>query len=193
MSTIDLRNKNELVQNEIRSEEKNAFRYAVSLIPAQTQFANSARSDVHDMSMFEAGLKNGTIKNINASDDLGWTFLHYAAARNNADAIKFLINHGADMEQKNREDKTPLFIATIMENLDAIKELVKFGANCDVRDVDGYHLLFVAEKKKMKEISDILQIDARKETVDIYENPKFEKMYRIELQKTLQSLKIKTK
>ena len=163
--------------------EKDFFKYGVSLIPANVTYAHSARNDVHDMSLFEKALNDKIIKDINASDNLGWTFLHYAAARNNPDAIDFLVKHGADIELKNRESETALYLATIMENIDAIKELVKLGANIDTRNSIGNHVLFIVEHLRNNEIKNILQLEKNKETMDIYNNPKFDNLYKIRLRK----------
>ena len=90
-----------------------SFRSIVSLIPSKTNFSSSARADLKDLSQFKNAINNGTIK-INAKDELDWTFLHYAAARNNAEAIEFLIKKGAKTEITNSDGETPLFIATIL-------------------------------------------------------------------------------
>ena len=60
----------------------------------------------------------------------------------------------------------------------------------DVRDIDGYHLLTFAERRS-QEIKDILDIDAWKKEIDIYANPKFDKLYK--LQMTMELKKLKTK
>ena len=152
--------------------ESISFRYITSLIPAKTNFSNSAKADVKDMSQFENALKTGLVKNINASDDLGWTFLHYASARNNPEAIDFLVKNGANTEIKNSDGETPLFIATVLESVDAIKSLVKMGANVDIRNSLGDHILYIVDHMKNQEVKNALQLELRKKTIDIYSNPK---------------------
>ena len=148
------------------------FRSIASLIPAKTIFSNSARLDVKDMSQFENALKTGLVKNINASDDLGWTFLHYASARNNAEAIAFLIKNGANTEITNSDGETPLFVATVLENVEAIRTLVKLGANVDIRNSSGDHILYIVDHMKNQEVKNALQLELKKKTIDIYSNPK---------------------
>ncbi len=169
--------------------DNSLFKSAVSLIPTKVTFANTAKTDVVDMSLFEKNLNNGLISDINASDDLKWTFLHYAAARNNPEAIKFLVEHGANMEKKNDEGETPLFVATVMENLAAIKALVQLGANINVKNNFGTHLLFLAEKIKNVDINNVLNLEENKKIINIYDNPKFTKIYDINKEKLAREIK----
>lgn len=175
---------------ENKDTKNNSFRTFSSLIPnAQSMFATSARDDVLDMSEFDKNVKSGAIK-INDADPHGWSYLHYAAARDNAEAIEYLLKHGANIEAKTDDERTPLYLSVVLGNLTAIKTLLKFGANVDVRDIDGYHLLTFAERRS-QEIKDILDIDAWKKEIDIYANPKFDKLYK--LQMTMELKKLKTK
>lgn len=57
--------------------------------------------------------KNGA--NINAElkrkSALGWTALHYAASNGDAELVKFLIKHGANVNKATGEGSSPLFLA----------------------------------------------------------------------------------
>ncbi len=175
---------------ENKDTKNNPFRIFSSLIPnAQSMFATSARVDVLDMSEFDKNVKSGAIK-INDADPRGWSYLHYAAARDNAEAIEYLLKHGANIEAKTYDGRTPLYLSVVLENLTAIKTLLKFGANVDVRDIDGYHLLAFAERRS-QEIKDILDIDAWKKEIDIYANPKFDRLYKLQMTMELEKLKTK--
>ncbi|MCR5506806.1 MAG: ankyrin repeat domain-containing protein [bacterium] len=167
------------------------FKTFVSLIPSNVSFSTSARSDVKDMSLFKKNFENGNIKDINASDVNGWTFLHYAAIRDNSEAIRFLVNHGANMELKTSEEKTPLYLAAIMENIEAVKTLVELGANIDVRDSLGNHLLYNVEHKHNDKLKEILKLEEMKKVININENPKFERIYKQNLLKLMKENKLR--
>ncbi len=157
---------------ETSTGERISFRSLVSLIPSYTSFSNSARTDLTDLSLFEKAFYSGAIKNINMADELGWTFLHYAAARNNAEAVKFLIQKGAKKEITNSDGDTPLLVATVLESVAAIKALVAYGANVDVRNESGDHLLYIVDHMRNQAVKDALQLEERKKFIDIYSNPK---------------------
>ncbi len=57
----------------------------------------------------EALLNKG--ENVNGANAQGNTALHYAVATNNADMVKLLLKHNADMNAKNNKDWSPLSIA----------------------------------------------------------------------------------
>ncbi|MBR1545014.1 MAG: ankyrin repeat domain-containing protein [Alphaproteobacteria bacterium] len=156
---------------------QNSFRNFVSLIPSKVSFSNSARPDIKDMSLFKENYANGSIKNLNTIDAFGWTFLHYAAVRNNSEAIDFLVKHGANMEIKTNDGQTPLYLATIMENIDAVQTLVNLGANIDTRDDSGDHLLYIVKHKHNQKLAEVLKLEEMKAKINFEENPKFEKWY----------------
>jgi len=80
--------------------------------------------------MCELLRKNGV--NINASlsrqSAMGWTALHYAAANGDAELVKYLIKHGANVNKATGEGSTPLFLAKLGEYDDIIKILKNAGA-----------------------------------------------------------------
>lgn len=57
----------------------------------------------------EALLNKG--ENVNGANSQGNTALHYAVATNNADMVKLLLKHNADMNAKNNKGWSPLSIA----------------------------------------------------------------------------------
>ncbi len=155
------------------------FKSICALIPNKHEFyASSAYSENKTLDKFEQKFRNGEIENINASDAFGWTFLHYAVSRNNIEAINFIVKNGGDIELKNEDGETPLFTATVLENLDAMKALIKLGAKIDTRNSLGIHLLYIAEHKKNSEIGNILRLEQKKKTIDIYSNPTIEKIFK---------------
>jgi ankyrin repeat protein len=107
---------------------------------------------------------------INETDSNKWGYLHYAAARNNSEIIDVLLKKGANIEEKNIDGKTPLYIAIMFESLDAIKILLENGANKNVYDNIGHHLLYSAELRKNEEINKLLNLEEEKKSINIYEN-----------------------
>lgn len=57
----------------------------------------------------------GTQNNIkvNARDAYGCTPLHLACEEDRQEIVKFLVENGADLEIKNKEEKTPIDLAPI--------------------------------------------------------------------------------
>ena len=147
------------------------FKSICSLIPNKHEFyASSANGEYKSLAQFEKKFNEGEIKDINASDGFGWTFLHYAVSRNNIEAINFIVKHGGNIELKNKDGETPLFTATVLENIEAMKALLKLNAEVDTKNALGIHLLYIAEHKKNPEIGKILGLEQKKKIIDIYDN-----------------------
>ena len=84
-------------------------------------------------------LDDGTIKDINITDDKGNTVLLTNAAKGNLDIIKYLVEHvpPADVNKKNNDGDTPLNLAAITGNLRAVKLLLKNFADSDIKNNKG--------------------------------------------------------
>lgn len=67
----------------------------------------------------------------------GATALHGAAAFGHIDAIKLLLESGADIELRNKDGSTPLFIAAFFCQEEAVKALLEAGADKNARDNKG--------------------------------------------------------
>ncbi|KAL5083008.1 hypothetical protein Trisim1_002258 [Trichoderma cf. simile WF8] len=57
--------------------------------------------------------------NVHATDDSGWTPLH--AISDNAETVRVLLDHGADMNRMNKKDATPLGLAINSNQVNAIR------------------------------------------------------------------------
>jgi ankyrin repeat protein len=69
----------------------------------------------------------------NFIDSNAWSPLRTAALENNAEMIKLLLDHGADID-KTAGGRTALFEAAAQGSVDALKVLLAAGAGVDVRD-----------------------------------------------------------
>ena len=74
--------------------------------------------------------KNGA--NINASlqrkSAMGWTALHYAVVNGDAELVRYLIKHGANVNKATGEGSSPLFLAKLGGYDDIVKILKNAGA-----------------------------------------------------------------
>ena len=76
-------------------------------------------------------VKNEIKKNIDVNMDMGNyrdTALHIACMFGDIDIIDLLIQHGANVNQKNKSMGTPLHNAAMFRNYDAVDLLIKHGA-----------------------------------------------------------------
>lgn len=83
--------------------------------------------------------------NVRYNDGGGSTALHWAAWHDDARAVDFLVEMGADVEARAYEDATPLHVAAQHAgNLSAIRALVRNGADIHARKSNGDTALHVA-------------------------------------------------
>ena len=72
-----------------------------------------------------------------AKDDDGNTVLHFAARYAKPEVIPVLINHGAEVNAKNKKDDAPLHWAAEYANAEMISALHNAGANLNIKNHDG--------------------------------------------------------
>ncbi len=89
-----------------------------------------------DLEAIQSSIAAGVDVNQPKSKD-GGTALHAAATFGCVDAIKLLLEHGADIDQRNNDGSTPLFIAAFYCQEEAVKTLLKAGADKNARDNKG--------------------------------------------------------
>lgn len=57
--------------------------------------------------------------------------MHYAAKNGDLETMEILATNGADVQQKDKNNETPLHLAAFRGNLEAIKFLLRKGAKED--------------------------------------------------------------
>ena len=74
--------------------------------------------------------KNGANVNseLSRKNAKGWTALHYAVVNNDANLIKYLIKHGANVNKFTAEGSSPLSLAKLNDNQEIIKILMNASA-----------------------------------------------------------------
>ena len=73
----------------------------------------------------------------------GFTALHYAAREGHIDAVRILVETGAEIDQVSAGDEsTPLLVAVINGNYDLAQQLLESGADPDIVSDDGAGPLF---------------------------------------------------
>lgn len=71
-------------------------------------------------------------------DMFGDTVLHTACmCGTDSEVIRFLIEHGAEVNAKNKEGSTPLCIAVQKKNVDVVRVLAENGADIHAKDAQG--------------------------------------------------------
>ena len=84
----------------------------------------------------EAALADGT--DVNAQDDeVGLAPLAWAALHGQTEAMRLLIEKGADVNARSEDGNTPLHVAAFLGQAEAAKLLIDNGADINARDEDG--------------------------------------------------------
>ena len=155
-------NENEMMTPLLKAFEKNRMdiakiliKYGAEISPA-LQYAVSSRK----LEIIEFLLKcNADDDDIN---DERCTPLHLAVKNNSwvvsdrLEAMKILLENGADVNAKDSELDSPLFYAIDTGNIEMIKLLLEYDIDIDVVDSDGDSALHVAVDEKNAEIVEIL-------------------------------------
>lgn len=78
--------------------------------------------------------------NVNEQDEQGWTPLNWAAGHGDVEAVKLLLDHGADPTLTGRDNRTPVMIAKAAERKEVaeiLREAAR-GAWVDPRETQPY-------------------------------------------------------
>ncbi|KAL4733879.1 ankyrin repeat-containing domain protein [Aspergillus similis] len=79
--------------------------------------------------------------------DMGQAALHWAVGEADASIVKLLIDHGADINLRNRYGRTPLFLAVMCDFWDDARLLLDAGADPNIEDQWGWPPLWTARPR----------------------------------------------
>ena len=86
----------------------------------------------------------------------GWTPLHEASFANNVDAVKFLLDNGANVDEVDMKKRTCLSMAVSMGKIDLVRLLVENGADVDYKNTTKWTPLHLAAKNGATDIAEYL-------------------------------------
>jgi len=94
---------------------------------------------------------------IRYTQDSKISFLHLAVLHNDANATRFALEKGVDVNAKMKDGNTPLHLAVVLESsLDVIRELVKYKANLVAVNHEGLNPVDLAEYHQRDKICRVL-------------------------------------
>lgn len=67
----------------------------------------------------------------------GYSAIHFAAHTNDIKLIKYLLSHGAEVNQRDKTGSTALFIAAFAGHQEVVTLLIESGARVDLKDNYG--------------------------------------------------------
>ncbi|XP_062592510.1 myotrophin-like [Saccostrea cucullata] len=76
--------------------------------------------------------------------------LHFAADYGQSQVIEYLVSKGANINQKDKHNITPLLAAVWEGHVSSVETLLKLGADKTVTSPDGQSLIECAEKEDVK-------------------------------------------
>lgn len=89
----------------------------------------------------------------------GYTLVHDAATKNNAELIELLRSFGADIDRASADDhdaaSTPLHVAASRGNIDAARALLEQGADVNTPNHRGQTTLHIGAREKSPELVDL--------------------------------------
>ena len=85
-------------------------------------------------------------------DRMGDTPLHFACWSNNLEAVKLLLEAGANVNAKGEAEDTPLHVAVTVGNVTMVQFLLAHGASWQDIDAFGYTALQSAEQSQDADI-----------------------------------------
>lgn len=94
---------------------------------------------------------------VNEADEFGRTALHRAAQAGAANAVAWLIEHGARVDAADRFGVTPLMLAAGVDSAAALQSLLKSGARVDAKDqVGNAALAYAARHNRVAQLNALL-------------------------------------
>jgi cytohesin len=83
------------------------------------------------------------------------------AESNRAEMADYLISHGAAIEARDSDNRTPLHRAAENNGMDVVKALVNHEAQVEVKDSIGRTPADVADARGHKKIAELLKVHRR--------------------------------
>jgi len=110
---------------------------------------NDGGTVLHEAAMGDAGsiiyyLLDEKHFHVETKDDRGQTALFEAARYNSLDALRILVEHGADVNARSNDGATALPCAGTGENFETVRYLAECGADLDAGDGNGMTPLLCA-------------------------------------------------
>lgn len=93
---------------------------------------------------------------INSSDSAGDTALIWASWYGNLEAMKLLLDYGADINLRGVRGKTALVWAAEAGRKEAVSYLLDRGADGSIKDNDGKSPLDIARERGHKDVVDVI-------------------------------------
>jgi ankyrin repeat protein len=75
-----------------------------------------------------------------------WTALHQCVRLSNTEMMKILLDFGANVEIKDADGETPVFVASSSGEPEMVRLLLEAGANPNVKAKDGWSALMMASR-----------------------------------------------
>ena len=126
------------------TQEFSSFAQAtlLKLLDIDEEFEPRTTTTIHDVIL---GSKAMTLQqaldmepsSIDAWDHMGFTPLHWAITRNDAEAVEKLLSFGASVNLPTSTEMTPLHLASACGNTKVATILLEAGAKVDARDLAG--------------------------------------------------------
>jgi len=88
---------------------------------------------------------------VNARSYLGSVPLHVAATRGDEEAIRLLVQAGADINTVDSFSETPLHNAALQQHKAAYELLISLGADTTIKNIDGKTAADIIEANKREE------------------------------------------
>lgn len=85
----------------------------------------------------------------------GWTALHECVCLTNVEMMKNLVQNGVNLEVKDVDGETPLFVAATSNSPELMKVLLSGGANPNAQGGDGWTALMMATKLLLEAGADL--------------------------------------
>nr|XP_022306290.1 uncharacterized protein LOC111112787 isoform X2 [Crassostrea virginica] len=136
----------------IPEESGNSY---ISDLEEQTRFLNLSCCN-ENVEVVKLIMKHYDLNCKNISLEFSSNLLLTACVVGNKPVVDFLIKCGADCNQANKEDTSPLFAASLDGHVDVVNLLIKCGANCNQADEEGITPLFAASSNGHVDVVDLL-------------------------------------